>query len=76
MLYRYYYNFAIIDRASKMCIEIRTGTTDQSSDSDDIELYIRVPTYSDDYLMKYYDESTEKWYYDAEMTNEWIPPEA
>ena len=71
----YYYNFAIIDRASKMCIEVRTSTQDDSNSSDDVELYVLVPTYSEEYLMKYYDEATGKWYYDSDMTSEWIPPE-
>lgn len=73
---RYYYNYAIIDRASKMCIEIRTATNNQDNASTATELYVCVPTYSDDYLMKYYDETTGKWYYDAAMTNEWTPPTA
>lgn len=76
MSVNYYYNFAVIDRASKMCIEIRTSTIDWTDASNDVELYVQIPVYSDDYAMKYYDETTGKWYYDAAMTNEWIPPEA
>ena len=69
----YYYNYAIIDRESGLCLEVRTATNDQSGESNEYELYVSIPTYTEDYLMKYYDESTGKWYYDAAMTNEWIP---
>lgn len=75
MAINYHYNWAIIDRASGMCMEVRTSTNDYSGDSNEYELYVAVPTYTEEYLMKYYDEATGKWYHDAEMTNEWIPPQ-
>lgn len=65
------YNYAIVDRTTKMCIEVRTSSAPNISS--DTELYIEIPTYNDAYLLKYYDESTGKWYYDSAMNNEWIP---
>lgn len=72
---RYYYNYAVIDRESKMCIEVRTSTTaGEENDSNDVYLIVRIATYDNSYIMKYYDESTGKWYTDAAMTIEWAPP--
>lgn len=70
---RYYYNYAIVDRASKMCVEVRTCTYEASNTA--AELYIRIPSYDDSYMFKYYDEETGKWYYDAALTQEWTPAE-
>lgn len=72
---RYYYNYAVIYRSTKLCIEVRTSTTaGEENDSNDVYLIIRIPTYDDSYVFKYYDETTGKWYTDAAMTNEWTPP--
>ena len=70
----YAYNYASIDIATKMCIQVITDTNDLSNSVPAGEMYIPIPEYSEEYLLKYYDESTGKWYYDAEMTNEWTPP--
>lgn len=75
MAMNYYYNYAIVDRASMMCLEVRGSTNDQSGESNEYELYVSIPVYNEEYILKYYDEETGKWYYDAAMTNEWIPPE-
>lgn len=64
------YNYAIVDRSSKMCIEVRTSSAEMVSS--ETELYISIATYNYDYLFKYYDENTGKWYHDAAMTNEWV----
>jgi hypothetical protein len=64
------YNFAEIDPADNMCIGIMTTTNPNQNPA----LFVPVATYSDDYVEKYYDWDTGKWYYDAEMTQEWIPP--
>lgn len=71
---RYYYNFAIIYRPLHMCNEVRTCTSDDSDASDETYLYIRIPKYDENYIMKYYDEATGRWYLDSEMTQEWFPP--
>lgn len=73
MAVNYAYNFAIIDRATTMCIEVRTSTRDESGSSDDVELYVLVPTYNEEYLLKYYNEADGKFYYDPEFTQEFIP---
>lgn len=73
MAMNYAYNFASIDLATNMCIEVFTDTRDVSGTEPEGELYVAIPTYSEEYLLKYYDVSTGKWYYDSAMTNEWIP---
>lgn len=75
MSLEYAYNYAIIYRPLKVCNEVRTCTNNCDNSSD--KTYLFIPTQTDDsiYLMKYYDETTNKWYYDKEMSNEWIPPE-
>ena len=65
------YNYAIVDRATKMCIEVRTSSAELSSNSE--ELLVSISSYNDEYIMKYYDETTGKWYHDSAMTNEWVP---
>ena len=68
----YDYNFAEIDPTDNMCIGILTTT----SPNQDPEIYVPIATYDDEYVEKYYDWGTGKWYYDQEMSSEWIPPEA
>lgn len=65
------YNYAIVDRASKMCVGVYTSSAELFSN--ETELYVDIPSYNEEYGFKYYDETTGKWYYDAEMTSEWIP---
>lgn len=68
----YYYNFASIDIATNMCIEVMTDTQDLTGSAPEGEVYVAIPVYSEEYLLKYYDFDTGKWYYDAEMTQEFI----
>ena len=72
----YYYNFASIETATNMCIQVITDTQDLTGSEPEGEVYVPITTYSEDYLCKYYDFNTGKWYYDEDMVNEWIPPEA
>lgn len=72
MAVNYYYNFAEIDLDINMCV----GILSTSNPNQNPSIYVPIATYSDEYLEKYYDWDTGKWYYDAEMTSEWIPPEA
>ena len=72
MALNYYYNFALIDRATAMCMEVRSSTDDESSASDETTLYVLIPEYSEEYLLKYYNEADEKFYYDAEFTQEFV----
>lgn len=73
MAVNYYYNYALVDRETKMCMEVVSCTYDDSGSSDEYTLYVEIPTYNEEYIMKYYDENTGKWYTDAAMTNEWTP---
>ena len=68
---RYAYNYAIIDPVDNMCIEVRTTTREVDTEANPD--YIVIPTYNEDYLLKYYNYDTQKWYEDAEFTIEWIP---
>lgn len=71
---RYAYNYAIIDRETKMCIEVRSTTSSADDVVDPEHIYVRIPKTNDEYFFKYYDEATGKWYYDDAMTQEWFPP--
>lgn len=71
---RYYYCYAVIYRPLHMCNEVRSTTSSEDDSSNETYLFIRIPSYNEDYIMKYYDEATGKWYLDSEMTEEWIPP--
>lgn len=70
MAQQYAYHFAIIDE-NGWCYEV----VDTTINYDGREGYIAIPTDSDDYLEKYYNVATGKWYYDADFTNEWTPAE-
>lgn len=72
MSINYYYNFALIDRATNMCMEVRTCTDDESESSNENTLYVPIPEYSEEYLLKYYNEADGKFYYDAEFTQEFV----
>jgi hypothetical protein len=69
----YYYNFALVDRETMICMEVRSTTDDESGCSDEYTLYVVIPEYNEEYIFKYYNEATGKFYYDAEMTEEFIP---
>lgn len=68
------YNFAEIDNATGMCIGVLT-TTDPSTEGPTLSgtTHVAIPEYNNDYVFKYYDFNTGKWFYDAEMTQEYIP---
>lgn len=69
----YQYNFAIIERATNMCMEVRTSTYDQSDASDSEWLYVQTETYNEEYVFKYYNEADGNFYYDAEFTEIFNP---
>ena len=73
MAVNYYYNYAIVDRATMMCVEVRTSTLDQSDMSDEYEIYVTIPEYNEEYICKYYNEANGKFHYDPEFTQEFIP---
>lgn len=59
------YNYALIDETG-WCYEVRST----SLNCDDEEGFIRIPSYSYDYMDKYYNVADGKWYHDAEFQNE------
>lgn len=67
---RYAYNYAHIDE-DNMCDEVvtRTKEIDTVANPD----WIVIPTYNEEYIMKYYNRENGKWYVDAAFTTEWIP---
>lgn len=38
-----------------------------------VEGYIAIPSYSEDYIDKYYNVADGKWYLDETFTTEWVP---
>lgn len=68
MATRYYYNFARINPNTKMCVEVRTSTDDDSLTDPNC---IPIPSYNDEYLMKYYINGS--WWIDAAATQPFIP---
>lgn len=65
MAVNYAYNYAIIDTATRMCIEVRTSTA-QMTESDRL---VAIPVYDEEYCFKYYINGN--WYEDAEGTIPW-----
>ena len=69
-LRRYQFYYAVIDPAlGDMCVQVQDTTDDCSSNPN----YIPIPEYNGNYLWKYYDRETGKWYIDAAHTTEWSP---
>lgn len=73
MATNYAYCFAEIDNATGLCLGV-LSTTDPSTEGPTAggTTYVAIPEDNTDYLLKYYDFDTGKWYYDAEMTQEFI----
>ena len=73
MNYRYGYNFAEVDDATRMCVGVMS-TTDPSTDglTGFGTTYVPIPVYSENYIFKYYINGN--WYEDAEGTIPWSPP--
>lgn len=68
MAVSYAYNYAEIDPSTGMCVGIYSASVQSSN-----PYWVEIPTDDDEYFMKYYSFETGKWYYDAEMTQEYIP---
>ena len=74
MATNYAYCFAEIDNLTHMCIGVlSTSDPNQGGPTNAGTTYVSIPTDDDNYMLKYYDFDTGKWYYDAEMTQEYIP---
>lgn len=69
-LRRFQYIYAIIDPShDDMCIGVEDTTNDCSENPN----YIAIPEYNENYICKYYDRATGKWYLEAEHITEWTP---
>ena len=64
MAVNYAYNYALIDPATNMCIEVVTRTYESSQEN-----LVEIPVYDENYLMKYYINGN--WYEDAAGTIPW-----
>lgn len=73
MALEYAYAYAEIDNASNMCIGLLDSSNPNMAGPTGLgTTYIVIPEYNEEYFMKYYSFDTEKWYYDADMTQEFI----
>ena len=73
MALHYEYAFAEIDNATNMCVGVlSTSNPEQGGPTLLGTTYVAIPEYSNEYLLKYYNFETEKFYHDAEMTQEFI----
>ena len=67
---RYQYHYAVIDPSlNDMCMHVQDTTVNCDSNPN----YIPIEVYDENYLFKYYDRATGKWYIEAEHINEWTP---
>ena len=67
---RYQYAYAVIDPSlNDMCVRVEDTTYNHSGNPN----YIPINPYNEEYLFKYYDRATGKWYLEAEHINEWTP---
>ena len=64
---RYAFNYAVLDASTKMCIEVRTTTTDYTG----VENFVAIPRYSSEYIFKYYINGS--WWMDAQATTPFVP---
>lgn len=62
---RYYYNYAEIIPETSMCIAVITTTSDDS----DNPLYVPIPIYDEEYVLKYYINGS--WYEDPQGQIPW-----
>ena len=61
------YHYAIIN-AENCCVSVRTSTHQIPLDT-----YILIPVFTNDYMGKYYDRESGKWFYEPEFVTEFIP---
>lgn len=73
MAANYAYAYAEVDNATNMCVGmVDTSDPNMAGPTTVGTTYVMLPEYSDEYFLKYYDFNTGKWYYDAEMIQEFI----
>ncbi|MGN5456821.1 MAG: hypothetical protein ACI4XN_12570 [Candidatus Kurthia intestinigallinarum] len=69
-LRRFQFIYALIDPScDDMCIGVVDTTNDYSANPN----YIPIDEYNEEYVCKYYDRETGKWYLEASHITEWIP---
>ena len=73
MAVNYYYNYAIVDRETMICTEVRSSSHDQSSATDEYEIYVSIPEFNEEYIDKYYNEADGNFYYDEAFTEIFNP---
>ena len=64
MAVNYYYNYAVIELDTGLCLGVQTTTMEI-----DDPTYIEIPVYDQEYCLKYYLNGA--WYEDAEGTIPW-----
>lgn len=65
MAVQYYYNFAMIDASTGMCLQVITTSDDYTGEPN----WVEIPVYDEEYLFKFY--LNGNWYEDAEGTIPW-----
>lgn len=63
----YAYNYAEIDPEDNMCVGVHTCTYETDDPN-----WVEIPAYDNVFCFKYYNWDTEKWYYNSEMTEEFV----
>ena len=61
------YHYAAIDE-NNCCVGVETCTYQIP-----LEEYILIPVFTYDYMGKYYDRASGKWFYEPEFVTEFIP---
>ena len=71
----YDYAYAEVDTTTNMCVGL-VDTTDPNmggtSGAGGV-IYVPIPEYNGDYLLKYYNFDTDKWYLESTFETEWSP---
>ena len=65
---RLLYNYAEVDKASKMCVGVRTCSYESAGETDEL-IFVEIPVYDENYIFKYYINGA--WYEDAAGTIPW-----
>jgi len=64
-----YFNYALIDPDTKMCMEVVSSTVEYPEDQLAENNLVAIPAYDEEYLFKYYINGN--WYEDAAGTIPW-----
>lgn len=61
------YHYAVIDE-NNCCVSVLTSTYTVPLDT-----YVLIPLFTYDYMDKYYNRTSGKWFYEPEFVTEFIP---